>query len=219
MEVAARLTEQLQALDPIALETLAPGPRDALRLYYGLAGTPRATLAQTATRLDCSIWQVREALAEMAVEGSWVDRVVGLDGVRNEIAMLRTPDGHGRLELIKFHTPPAATAEPNAPVNTLGIGRIMFAVADIDGVLARLQTHGAVPSARGRSTRTSTGSATSAAPRASSSRCRAVQLKNMGSIATGQESSRRIVEAYSRSRTLAQPLALVFWDGTEKSPG
>ena len=85
-----------------------------------------------------------ESEGEMAVEGSWVDRVVGLDGVRNDIAMLRTPDGHGRLELIKFHTPPATTAEPNAPVNTLGIRRIMFAVDDIDAVLARLQTHGAV---------------------------------------------------------------------------
>src|SRR4030088_1161086 len=62
----------------------------------------------------------------MTVEGSWVDRVV--DGVRNDIAMLKTPDGHGRLELIKFHAPSATTAEPNAPVNTLGIRRIMFAV-------------------------------------------------------------------------------------------
>jgi catechol 2,3-dioxygenase-like lactoylglutathione lyase family enzyme len=85
-----------------------------------------------------------ESEGEMAVEGPWVDHVVGLDGVRNDIAMLRTPDGHGRLELIKFHTPPATTAEPNAPVNTLGIRRIMFAVDDIDAVLARLQTHGAV---------------------------------------------------------------------------
>ena len=78
------------------------------------------------------------------VEGRWVDRIVGLDGVRNDIAMMRTPDGHSRLELIKFHTPPAASAEPkNAPVNTLGIRRIMFAVEDIEDVLARLQTHGA----------------------------------------------------------------------------
>jgi catechol 2,3-dioxygenase-like lactoylglutathione lyase family enzyme len=57
--------------------------------------------------------------------------------------MLRTPDGHGRLELTKFWTPPATTAEPNAPVNTLGIRRIMFAVSDIEAVLARLQAHGA----------------------------------------------------------------------------
>ena len=84
-----------------------------------------------------------ELEGEMAVEGSWVDRCVGLDGVRNEIAMLRTPDGHGRLELIKFKTPTATTAEPNAPVNMLGIRRIMFAVDDIDDVLARLRGHGA----------------------------------------------------------------------------
>jgi catechol 2,3-dioxygenase-like lactoylglutathione lyase family enzyme len=77
------------------------------------------------------------------VEGPWVDRIVGLDGVRSDIAMLRTPDGHSRLELSKFHTPPATTAEPNAPVNTLGIRRIMFAVEDIDDVIARLQAHGA----------------------------------------------------------------------------
>jgi catechol 2,3-dioxygenase-like lactoylglutathione lyase family enzyme len=83
-----------------------------------------------------------ELEGEMAVEGSWVDRCVGLEGVRNDIAMLRTPDGHGRLELIKFNAPTATTAEPNAPVNTLGIRRIMFAVDDIDDVLARLQARG-----------------------------------------------------------------------------
>ena len=78
------------------------------------------------------------------VEGEMVDRVVGLDGVRSEIAMMRTPDGHGRLELDKFHTPRAIRAEPeDAPVNTLGIRRIMFAVTDIDDVIARLQKHGA----------------------------------------------------------------------------
>ena len=84
-----------------------------------------------------------ELEGEATVEGRWVDRIVGLDGVRSDIAMLRTPDGHGRLELTKFHTPPATTAEPNAPVNTLGMGRIMFAVDDIEDVLAGLQAHGA----------------------------------------------------------------------------
>jgi catechol 2,3-dioxygenase-like lactoylglutathione lyase family enzyme len=85
-----------------------------------------------------------ELEGEATVEGSSVDRVVGLDGVRSDIAMMRTPDGHGRIELDKFHTPPAISAEPrNAPVNTLGIRRIMFAVDDIEDVLARLQTHGA----------------------------------------------------------------------------
>ena len=84
-----------------------------------------------------------ELEGEATVEGRWVDRVVGLDGVRTDIAMMRTPDGHGRLELMKFHAPPATTAEPNAPANTLGIRRIMFAVEDIEAALARLQAHGA----------------------------------------------------------------------------
>ena len=78
------------------------------------------------------------------VEGDFVDKTVGLKGVRADIAMLRTPDGHGRVELTKFHTPAAISREPrNAPANTLGISRIMFAVDDIDDVVARLRTHGA----------------------------------------------------------------------------
>ena len=84
-----------------------------------------------------------ELEAEATVEGQWVDRIVGLDGVRSDIAMLRTPDGHGRLELTKFQSPAAVGAEPNAPVNRLGMGRIMFAVDDIDAVVARLPFHGA----------------------------------------------------------------------------
>jgi catechol 2,3-dioxygenase-like lactoylglutathione lyase family enzyme len=85
-----------------------------------------------------------ELEGETAVEGRWVDRVVGLDGVRVDVAMMRTPDGHGRLELMKFHRPPAVRAEPkNAPANTLGIRRIMFAVEDIEDVLARLSARGA----------------------------------------------------------------------------
>jgi catechol 2,3-dioxygenase-like lactoylglutathione lyase family enzyme len=85
-----------------------------------------------------------ELEGETTVEGPWVDRVVGLENVRSEIAMLRTPDGHGRIELDKFHTPAAVRTEPkNAPVNTLGIRRIMFAVDDIEDVLARLRAHGA----------------------------------------------------------------------------
>lgn len=85
-----------------------------------------------------------ELEGETAVEGRWVDRVVALDGVRVDVAMMRTPDGHGRLELMKFHSPPALSAEPkNAPANTLGIRRIMFAVEDIEDVLARLSARGA----------------------------------------------------------------------------
>ena len=81
---------------------------------------------------------------EATNEGPWVDSTVGLDGVRADIAMMRTPDGHGRIELAKFRTPPAVRSEPgSAPVNTLGLRRIMFAVEDIDGVVARLCGHGA----------------------------------------------------------------------------
>ena len=81
---------------------------------------------------------------ETQVEGPWVDRTVGLDGVRADIAMMRTPDGHGRIELSKFHSPPAVRAAPeSAPSNALGIRRIMFAVDDIDDVVARLRGHGA----------------------------------------------------------------------------
>jgi catechol 2,3-dioxygenase-like lactoylglutathione lyase family enzyme len=77
------------------------------------------------------------------VEGAWVDSVVGLDDVRVDMAMVRTPDGHNKLELIRFRTPPAISTEPNAPANALGIRRLMFAVEDIEDVLARLRTHGA----------------------------------------------------------------------------
>ena len=85
-----------------------------------------------------------ELEGQTQVEGDFVDRTVGLDGVRADIVMMRTPDGHGRVELSKFHTPPAISSEPkNAPANTLGIRRIMFAVDGIDDVVARLRTHGA----------------------------------------------------------------------------
>ncbi|HEX8208745.1 MAG TPA: VOC family protein [Longimicrobium sp.] len=85
-----------------------------------------------------------ELEGETTVEGRWVDQTVGLEGVRADIAMMRTPDGHSRVELTKFHTPPPVRAEPaNAPANTLGIRRIMFAVDDVDDVVARLRRHGA----------------------------------------------------------------------------
>ena len=77
-------------------------------------------------------------------EGLWADRTVGLDGVRSEIARMRTPDGHGKLELSKYHNPAASRAEPeNPPPNTLGLHRVMFAVDNIDDTVARLRAHGA----------------------------------------------------------------------------
>ena len=81
---------------------------------------------------------------ETTVEGPSVDRLIGLQNVRATLALMRTPDGHGRIELDKFHTPDAIRIGPeNVPVNALGIRRIMFAVNDIDGVVARLLAHGA----------------------------------------------------------------------------
>ena len=81
---------------------------------------------------------------ETTVEGGWADRVVGLNDVRADIAMMRTPDGHGRVELSRFHTPPAVRVEPESPPsNALGMRRIMFTVDDVDDVVARLRRHGA----------------------------------------------------------------------------
>jgi catechol 2,3-dioxygenase-like lactoylglutathione lyase family enzyme len=85
-----------------------------------------------------------ELEGETIVEGSSVDRLIGLPNVRATLALMRTPDGHGRIELDKFHTPQAIRTEPqNVPVNALGIRRIMFAVDDIDDLVARLRAHGA----------------------------------------------------------------------------
>jgi catechol 2,3-dioxygenase-like lactoylglutathione lyase family enzyme len=77
------------------------------------------------------------------VEGEWAGRVTGLGDQRVEIAMLRTPDGHSRLELSRFLAPPVVADHRNAPVNALGYLRVMFAVDDLDETLARLRKHGA----------------------------------------------------------------------------
>ena len=78
------------------------------------------------------------------IEGLWADRTVGLDGVRSDIAMMRTPDGHGQVELTRFRHPERLVAEPAiAPPNTLGLRQIMFAVEDIDDTVAGLRAHGA----------------------------------------------------------------------------
>ena len=86
-----------------------------------------------------------ELEGETTVEGPWVDQTVGLDGVRADITMMRTPDGHGRVELSRFHTPAAVKTQPDpAPSNALGMRRIMFAVQGIDEVVERLRSrHGA----------------------------------------------------------------------------
>ncbi|MGW4873815.1 VOC family protein [Streptomyces chartreusis] len=78
------------------------------------------------------------------LEWRGAERVIGLEDVRQDIAMLRVPGGHGRVELAKFHRPKAITPEPkHAPANTLGLRRVMFAVDDIDDVVARVRAHGA----------------------------------------------------------------------------
>ncbi|MBO0771165.1 MAG: VOC family protein [Actinobacteria bacterium] len=85
-----------------------------------------------------------ELEGEATVEGSAVDRLVGLEGVRSDIAMMRTPDSNGRVELTKYHTPPTSRdGDPRTPANALGLHRIMFAVEDIDDILDRLRPHGA----------------------------------------------------------------------------
>ena len=81
---------------------------------------------------------------QMPVEGSWVDRLNGLEGVRVEITMMRTPDGHGRVELTKFRRPALVQSGPAmAPPNTLGLRQVMFAVENLDDTVARLRGHGA----------------------------------------------------------------------------
>jgi catechol 2,3-dioxygenase-like lactoylglutathione lyase family enzyme len=84
-----------------------------------------------------------ELHGETPVEGDWVDRVIGLEGVRAQIVMLQTPDGHGRLELAKFHTPSTDSGDRRAPANAAGIRHVAFVVEDIDAVLARLCACGA----------------------------------------------------------------------------
>jgi catechol 2,3-dioxygenase-like lactoylglutathione lyase family enzyme len=84
-----------------------------------------------------------ELEGQTVVEGEWAGRVTGLGDQRVEIAMMRTPDGHSRLELSRFLAPPVVSDHRNAPVNALGYLRVMFAVDDIDDTLARLRKHGA----------------------------------------------------------------------------
>jgi catechol 2,3-dioxygenase-like lactoylglutathione lyase family enzyme len=84
-----------------------------------------------------------ELQGEGSVEGQWVDRIVGLEGVRTELAMMQTPDGHGRLELVKFHSPSNQGDNGHAPANAPGIRHVAFAVDDLDAVVARLRARGA----------------------------------------------------------------------------
>jgi catechol 2,3-dioxygenase-like lactoylglutathione lyase family enzyme len=84
-----------------------------------------------------------ELEGQALIDGDWSGRVTGLRDQRVEVAMMRTPDGHGRLELSRFLAPPVVADHRNAPVNALGYLRVMFAVDDLDDTLARLRDHGA----------------------------------------------------------------------------
>ena len=94
-----------------------------------------------ATEFFVELGLVRQG--EGAVEGQWVDRIVGLEGVQADLAMMQTPDGNGRLELVKFHSPSNQGDNRHEPANTPGIRHLTFAVEDLDAVLARLRPRGA----------------------------------------------------------------------------
>jgi catechol 2,3-dioxygenase-like lactoylglutathione lyase family enzyme len=96
-----------------------------------------------AATIECFRELGLELEGQAVVEGDWAGRVTGLGDQRVEIAMMRTPDGHGRLELSRFLAPPVVADHRNTPVNALGYLRVMFAVDDIDNTLARLRKHGA----------------------------------------------------------------------------
>jgi catechol 2,3-dioxygenase-like lactoylglutathione lyase family enzyme len=97
---------------------------------------------EAAVAFFVELGMARQGTGVGSVDGRWVDQVVGLEGVRVDIAFVRTPDGMSRLELTKFHAPDAVEAGSTAP-NTLGLRRLMFAVDDIDEVVARMLAHGA----------------------------------------------------------------------------
>jgi catechol 2,3-dioxygenase-like lactoylglutathione lyase family enzyme len=139
-------------MELVAVPTLHNLVRDVDAALEGEVGiwrfcgwTTSASLLRTSRLLSHSLlslvsnWRARRQLRDLR----WT-RLVGLDDVRTDIALMRTPDGHSRIELMKFQRPTAVRAEPkNAPANTLGIRRIMFAVDDIEYVVARLRAHGA----------------------------------------------------------------------------
>src|SRR5579884_3265440 len=117
-------------------------------LYVGHMGVKRMdNVGIVVDDLSATIDFFRELGLEVegraTIEGEWAGRVTGVRDQRVEIAMMRTPDGHGRLELSRFLTPPVVADHRNAPVNALGYLRVMFAVDDIDQTLERLRKRGA----------------------------------------------------------------------------
>ncbi len=134
-----------------------PAPRRARRMVRVIADVRRQDDVMTVKRMDNVGIVVEDIDAAIAfftelglalegrapIEGDWADGVTGLRHMRVEIAMMRTPDGHSRLELSRFLAPPVVADHRNAPVNALGYLRVMFTVEDIDDTLARLSTRGA----------------------------------------------------------------------------
>jgi catechol 2,3-dioxygenase-like lactoylglutathione lyase family enzyme len=100
-------------------------------------------VADLATAIGFFVELGLELQGEGSGEGDLVDRIVGLDGVRSDFAFLQTPDGHGKVELVKFHSPPEADGNPQAPVNATGLRHLTFAVDDVKAVLAKLEAIGA----------------------------------------------------------------------------
>src|SRR3954447_8922285 len=84
-----------------------------------------------------------EAGDEGQVEGDWADRIVGLEGIRSDLAFMKTPDGHGQVELVKFHSPPHEGDRPHEAPNAPGLRHLCFAIDDVDAAVTRLQEHGA----------------------------------------------------------------------------
>jgi catechol 2,3-dioxygenase-like lactoylglutathione lyase family enzyme len=138
------------ALDPVlACHPSATVPALEAAVFNSLANVALRldNVGLVVEDLDAAIEFFRELGLELEgrglVEGEWAGRVTGLGDQRVEIAMMRTPDGHGRLELSRFLTPQVVADHRNAPVNALGYLRVMFAVDDIDDTLDRLVEHGA----------------------------------------------------------------------------
>jgi catechol 2,3-dioxygenase-like lactoylglutathione lyase family enzyme len=158
MERSTRRTGGQRSAEPAAFGT-APGaamrlkPCLAPRLEPGLLTIEHMTIQRMehvgivvddlAAATEFFVELGLELQGEGPVEGGWVDRVVGLDGVRVDYAMVQTPDGNGRLELVKFHSPSSQGGNRHAPANTPGIRHVAFAVEDIDAVVAGLRARGA----------------------------------------------------------------------------
>lgn len=133
------------------------GRRKAARGPPGTGSSLRYGRAMTVERMDHVSIVVRdlagaveffealgmEAQGEGSVEGSEVDRIVGLEGVRSDLVFMRTPDGHGQIELVRFDSPPLRDGDADAPANTAGLRHLCFAVDDLDGTLADVQAKGA----------------------------------------------------------------------------